>query len=141
MLRPVNPQVWIVGVVVVGGLATLYVATMKLRGREKRMLNDRPDLSDDELFETYFKDSGLPKSVVVELWGELANCLRVPRAKMRPSDRLGKEVGSYWITSEDLDALEVLARRRAQRVGKLLDLSTIHDVDGYVRTVGAIMVR
>lgn len=105
------------------------------------MLNERPDLSDDELFETYFKDSGLPKSVVVDLWDELANCLRVPRAKMRPSDTLGKEVGSYWITSEDLDALEVLAKRRAQRAGKPLDLSTIHDVGDYVRTVGALMVR
>jgi hypothetical protein len=141
LLRPTNAHVWFASVVAMGALGIFGAASMRLRMRKQSTLNQRPDITNDELYETYFKDSGLPKAIVVELWDEVAACLHVPRAKMRPTDRLGKEVGGYWITSEDLDALEARAKNRARHAGKSLDVSTIDDVGGYVRMVGALIAQ
>ena len=57
----------------------------------------------------------------------------MPADRLRPDDRFGKEVGVYWITSDDLDALAAKGRKRANECGLTVDLEKLATVDEYVR--------
>jgi hypothetical protein len=96
-------------------------------------LKSRRNLTDDEIYEQYYASSSLGKAIVLELWHEVADALRTPAGFMRPTDRFGKEVGAYWITSEELDVLGVAARQRANRQGIAIDMKLIRTIDDYVR--------
>jgi hypothetical protein len=50
-------------------------------------------------------------------------------------DRFGKDVGSYLITSDDLDALFERAQRRAQQLHIVVDFAKVTTVDALVRAL------
>ena len=100
-----------------------------------KVLETRESLSEDAVYERYYASTSLPKERVVELWNEVATTLRVPASKVRPEDRFGKEVGAYWITSDDLDALAAKGRRRAKSSGLNIDFEKLATVDEYVKAL------
>jgi len=57
----------------------------------------------------------------------------VPAERLRPNDRFGKDVGVYWITSDELDELAAKGRKRAKELGLTVDLEKLSTVDEYVR--------
>ena len=105
----------------------------KKENKPLRMLNERNSLSNEEIYDKFYSSSGLDKGLVIELWHEIAKALRVPAQKLIPTDAFGKDVGAYWITSESLDHLSELARKRSEMLGLSTDLSSIKTVDDYVK--------
>lgn len=99
----------------------------------RRDLESRERLDDEGVYSRYYATSGLPKDQVLELWHEVADTLRVPAGQLRPEDRFGKNVGAYWITSDDLDVLAAKGRNRAQQLGLAVDFGQLGTVDQYVR--------
>ncbi len=99
----------------------------------RRDLETRERLDDEGVYSRYYATSGLPKDRVLELWHEVAETLRVPAGQLRPEDRFGKNVGAYWITSDDLDVLAAKGRNRAQQLGLTVDFGQLGTVDQYVR--------
>lgn len=89
--------------------------------------------SDYEIYRRFYASSGLNKAAVIDMWHEVARVLRVPAERLRPTDRFGKDAGAYWITSEELDTLGVIAQKRAKRQGLIIDLASIETVDDYVK--------
>jgi hypothetical protein len=121
-----------IGAVVLLGATGWFIRRSKGR-RALALLNGRDALSDAEIYRRFYASSNLSRDDVVELWHEVADALRVPPDRMRPEDKFGKEVGAYWITSEEIDELSRIARRRAEKLGVSFDLKEIKCVDGYVR--------
>lgn len=130
-------SIWIATAValLLAGLA-FAVRTTKKR-KALATLTEREALTDDEIFQRFYASSSLEKGEVVELWREVAQTLGVPAERLRPTDRFGKDIGMHWITSEELDALGVLAQQRANRRGLTIDLSAIQTVDDYVKRLSA----
>jgi hypothetical protein len=120
-----------------GGLAFFLIA-MLLRKRKikkaKNALNTRESLTDEDIYLRFFVSKGLKQSLVRELWREIASILVLPSGKLRPTDRFGKEVGVYFITSEELDALSDRASERAKMQGRELKLADVKTIGEYVET-------
>lgn len=139
-VRPAQPAFW-VGIVVLGlGVAASIASLVLAKQKSKRLFDDRAALSDEEIYR-HFADVGLPQPLVLELWREVAHALHLPADKLRPSDRFGQELGGYWITSDDLDALGQVAAARARRQGATLSLAEIKTLDEYVRRLAAVGQR
>jgi hypothetical protein len=103
------------------------------RRRSVANLEGREPLDDETFYGRYYAESKLPKALVSELRQEVAETLKVPAAKLRPEDRFGKQIGTYWITSDDLDVLAAKGRDRAKRLGLTVDLQKLGTVDEYIR--------
>jgi hypothetical protein len=119
-------------IVLLLGLGPLLLHRQR-RVRELRLLAGRDDLDDDEIYQEFYVTSGLNRASVREIWHEIAKDLRLPAAKIRPTDRFGLDIGRYFYLSEDLDVLAHNAARRAKRLGISVDLQHLATVDGYVR--------
>lgn len=104
------------------------------KNRMVSRLAAREALSDDEIYQRFYASQGLTRDSVIELWREIASTLRLDPSRLRPSDVLGRDVGTYWITSEELDVLGELAGNRAKKLGIQLDPSVIKTVDDYIRS-------
>ncbi|MBU65182.1 MAG: hypothetical protein CL858_06975 [Cupriavidus sp.] len=98
-------------------------------------LQERQDLNDDALYSRFYSDSGISQAKVIELWHEVADALNVAPGQLRPEDEFGKDIGTWSITSEDLDYLGQLALKRAKVNGRSVDLQAIKSVDDYVRAL------
>lgn len=93
----------------------------------------REALDDDAVYSRFYASTALSKAEVQKVWHDIADTLRVPADRIRPDDRFGKEIGVYWITSDDLDALAAKGRERAKKLGLTVDLEKLSTVDEYVR--------
>jgi hypothetical protein len=122
-----------------GGLLLLLLAAWALstlpHRRELKRLNQRESIGDEEVYRRYYADSGLSKVSVREVWMEIATTLRAPPDKLRPTDRFGKDVGTYLVTSEELDDLFELAQCPAKRRQVNLAAERLVTVDDYVRAL------
>jgi hypothetical protein len=116
-------------------LAGLGVVIPWLRRRQSgAALEGRESLDDEAFYARYYAESNLTKVLVGELRHEVAETLKVPAAKLRPEDRFGKQMGTYWITSEDLDVLATKGRNRAKALGLAVDLQKLNTLDDYIRS-------
>ena len=124
---------WI-AVIAAVALAAVGFAIRSRKARQSLSAFDtREALSDDEIYRRFYAASGLSKAAVIDVWHEVARVLRVPAERLQPTDRFGKDIGVHWITSEELDALGVVAQERAKRQGLTVDLALIETVDDYVK--------
>jgi hypothetical protein len=126
------PPTWIVvGLAIVGSRSVL--ARWWRRRRALAAIEYRGSLDDDAFYARYYGDSKLPKGLALQLLHEVAETLKIQATKVRPDDRFGKEIGNYWITSEDLDVLAAKGRERAKTLGAVVDLQKLSTVDEYIR--------
>ena len=63
----------------------------------------------------YYANLGLVS--VTEIWCEIAATLKLLPRKLRPGDRFGDDVGTYMLTSDELDTLTELGEKRAKWLG------------------------
>lgn len=120
---------FLAGIVIACGLAITWLH----RQSSMKILLAREALDDDKLYSMFYSSSGLEKSNVLRAWHDVASALHVPADRLRPSDRFGKEVGRYWITSDELDALAAHAQELSVERGLTVDLEKISTVDEFVR--------
>lgn len=138
MLQPARSVVWI-GVMLFGLGAVASASSLLLVRKQKECaFQSRPALTDEQIYRSYFSDAGLPQSIVLDLWHEVALALKVPPEKLQPSDRFGKELGGYLITSEDLDTLAEIAAARARKFSVIINLESIATLGDYVHKLAAI---
>jgi hypothetical protein len=88
------------GLVIIGMLGVMV--RWVRRRRSAAALEGRESLDDEAFYRRYYAESKLPKGLVIELRREVAETLRVAAEKLRPEDRFGEQIGTYWITSDDL---------------------------------------
>ena len=112
----------------------IYLFQKKKVNKYAEIISSREDLSLDEIYERFYGAEGFDRSAIFDIWQEIAGNLEVSVGKIRPSDRFGKEVGGYLVTSEKLDALGLAAKKRAKKYGIKIEISKIASIDDYVRS-------
>jgi hypothetical protein len=128
------PWILPVGVLLLGGFGGWGVRLL-IHRKELGRLKKRESLDMEELYSRYYSTSGLSKISIWEMWNEIATTLKVPPEKLRPTDRFGDDVGADFPTSENLENLSDLARRRAQQRGINIRLEGLATIDDYVRAL------
>lgn len=122
-------------VIAVGGGAALL--RRKRRQASLQALSERESLSDAEIYRQFYAAGNFDETAVRSAWNEIAETLRVPADKLRPTDKFGADIGVSFITCEELDTLGELAAQRAAPHGKEVDISAIATVDDYVKAFAA----
>ncbi|WP_112187736.1 hypothetical protein [Ralstonia sp. GX3-BWBA] len=134
-----NPILIAALAIALGGGAVLL---RKSRRRNNlRALASRESLSDIEIYKQFYAGDKFDEAAVRSVWNEIAETLRVPADKLRPTDKFGADVGAWSITSEELDTLGELAAKRAALQGKEVDIASLATVDDYVRAFAANAVH
>lgn len=101
------------------------------RTSRQEMLQDRADLSDDQIYQQFYLSSGIPKCKILDSWHDLADLLHVDSGRLRPDDRIIDLKGLVVTLESDIEDLAIEIGSRARRNSpKPDDLET---VDGVVR--------
>lgn len=100
--------------------------------REKPILTDRALISKEELFNSYYRDSGIPAETVFECLSHIANSMEIPMGAIRPSDRFESEYSP--LPGDGLLELGwfLADRRKEAGVDEIEELPT---VDAFIRYV------
>lgn len=124
--------IWIAIAALAAGVAGVGIPHLRRR-RALAQLEARESLEADAFYERFYAATQFPRAAVLQLLQEVADTLHVPAAKLRPDDRFGKDIGTYWITSDHLDLLEVKGRERAKALGLSVDFQSLKTLDDYIR--------
>ncbi len=124
--------IWIAIAALAAGIAGLAIPQLRRR-RALARLEARESLDANAFYERFYAATELPKAAVLQLLQEVAVTCQVPAAKLRPEDRFGKVIGTYWIVSEHLDLLEGKGRERARALGLSVDFHDLKTLDDYIR--------
>lgn len=124
--------IWIAIAALVAGVAGLAVPHLRRR-RALARLEAREALDANAFYERFYAATQLPRPGVLQLLQEVADTLHVPAAKLRPDDRFGQDIGTYWITSDHLDRLALKGRERAKALGLSVDFRNLKTLDDYIR--------
>lgn len=92
-----------------GGLTAwaLYMDRRRQLSKRRRFACRQP-IPLDEIYETFYENSGLERESVLRYWKEVARLLALDARRLRPGDRFAEEYGP--IEGEELgDELEDLA--------------------------------
>jgi hypothetical protein len=125
--------------IAIGGGAVLL--RKNRRQNSLRALSDRESLSDVEIYKQFYAGGNFDEAAVRSAWNEIAETLRVPADKLRPTDKFGADIGVWSVTSEELDTLGELAAKRAALQGKEVNIASLATVDDYVRAFAANAVH
>src|SRR5208283_2362757 len=117
-------------------LVTVFVwlwSIIPFKEKLKRLQN-REEFTSDEIYSRFFADKHLPKGLVLELWNEVADSLRLPKGKLRPSDRFDEELAPVkgWEYDDDIVEVTWAAQHRIKESGATFDLSKIQTLGDYV---------
>ncbi len=118
-----------------------FIASKRKRHAEFAV---REPLGAEEIFATYYADSGLDKSVVIRLWNECAAKLKIQPEKLRPTDRFKEELAAsnFWASLDDpRDDLTRYAIGEGKRFGVTIDLTGTKTLDELIRKLAAVEPR
>ena len=102
-------------------------------------LEERDELSAPDFYAKYYLGSGLEQETVIELLKHVADELRLPAGKLRPTDRFSKELSPGQLHAWDagfgvlIVEVQALARRRGVAIDKRVD-----SLDDYIRIMANI---
>jgi hypothetical protein len=123
------------------GLAAGVWSLVASKRKRQAEFGSRELLTAEDIFATYYGDSGLDKDVVVRLWNECAAKLRIPPEKLRPTDRFEHELGAsdFWASLDDTrEDLARYAMAHAKRFGGTIDLKGTKTLDELIRQLAAV---
>jgi len=129
-----NPTLVAVSVVVLAVIGGVLAWNILPRRQRLKRFECRPNLSLEQIHRQYFARESFPRELVSELWKEVAESLRLPPGKLRPTDRFDQEFAppSGWEYDDEVLELQWAAERRLKRCRTQADLSQIKTVGDYV---------
>jgi hypothetical protein len=129
-----NPTILAVCVCLVAVVGAVWAWNSLPRRERLKRFESRPDLSVEQIYNDFFARENLPAELVSELWKEVAESLRLPPGRLRPTDRFDQELAAPKGWEHDDEILEVqwAAERRLKQCRTQADLSQIKTVGDYV---------
>ena len=99
----------------------------------------RSSVPDEEFFERFYSDSGIPKQTVCEIRGFIASEYSIQADKLLPSDRFSEELsaGRFWDWDSGYAILVFALERAAKEKGVTLDRG-FETVDEFIRVMGEV---
>ena len=95
-------------------------------------LRRREVLRPDDIWLKFYRESSFDRDSVLELWQEVATCLRIEMGRMRPDDHLVDDLNTQGIIQPLLENLRDAAIDRAARIDHKVDIEAIETLNDYV---------
>lgn len=127
----------LIGLILIGTV-WFGIAYLRANKKMKTLVDARPSLSEDEIYERYYAGSGLKRDAVIEAWIEVARVLNLPAGQLRPEDRFGEEIVGRYAVDNELDELSELASKRFKAAGKEWTPEQIKTIGEYVEQLAAL---
>jgi hypothetical protein len=113
-------------------LAAVYVRILWFIFRQRNTLRQRGDGGLNSI-ESTLQATGLPSDAEFQdAIGLVASVVRVPRQKLRWSDRFGSDIGTFSALDETLDRLGGRLLLEQSKAGRPLELENIKTLGDYV---------
>jgi hypothetical protein len=125
-------------------VATGVLSEILRRRKYRVVFGSRASLDDDDLFERHYSESGLDKDTLLRVWQGVGRALRIPREKLRPTDKFDDELAPADIFESLVDRRDSLARwarTEAKRFGADFDYSSPRTLDDVVRQLVRVEMR
>jgi hypothetical protein len=125
------------GIIVVLAITVLFFSQRAMYREKERAFASRHDIGPDEFYDSFYRESGLPRQGVVELLREVSTETGIPASKLRPQDRFGRELAPVrgWEFDDGIGILEWNVQRRAKRICRPIDLKQVRTLDDYIRVM------
>ncbi|OGL47350.1 MAG: hypothetical protein A2W05_00965 [Candidatus Schekmanbacteria bacterium RBG_16_38_10] len=135
-------QMVIFGVVILGSLAGLWLATRNVKRKRRLPFQDRPDMSEEEFFVTYYRDASITKETICHVLKVVANATEIPATKIRPSDRFDRELAPVrgWEFDDGLAEISWFAKSKMKKAG-VREPTQLHTVDDLIRYVALLEIQ
>ena len=119
-----------IGLGIVGlALGFTFLANKVEKDDRRRLVNDRPSLTDDELYRDFFADASLSIEAFSVAWKQIAKHLAIDPGKLRPSDRLAWLDTSITAMNSDVDyLLDEVAMHSPAGTDLKYDTATVGDL-------------
>lgn len=112
-------------------LVAILVVVIDLLGDGTR---GRKLLSDNDIT-GLFSDAEIDADIVIVLWTEIADCMRVKKGRLRPHDMLAElEPAGSALHTPYYDELISFADARARRHGRSVNIEDVQTVRDYILT-------
>lgn len=115
-------------------IGVCYFLDWQRRNKVWRLKPDREELDDLSVYQQFYATAQLMEQDVIMLWHEIADTLKVPAGKIRPTDIFGEDIGGGVLVTTELDELSRLGAQRARGLKLSIDLQAVKTVDDYIRT-------
>ena len=116
---------------------TMFGVYKKIKKKKADRFEERATLSDEDFFNTFYKDSGISKSVIKEIIKDIATATEIPIGKLRPTDRFDHELAPVkgWEFGDGLIELNWRVMERIEERTKKERIPSLNTVDDYIRYV------
>jgi hypothetical protein len=130
----VSSHIWITFFLILTAAGGVFLWDRIPRNKKRDRFKDRENLSPEQIFDMFYRETGCPRELVMDLWNEVADVLEIEPGKLRPTDRFDKELAAVegWEFDDDLTALSAAAMHGCQTKGLEKDLSTIQTLEDYI---------
>ena len=100
--------------------------------------SDREELTTEEIYNKYFSDKGIPKDAMIRLWDELADCIELPKGKLRPMDRFDRELAPEkgFEYDDPINGVFYLMKKKSQKYGLKLEYEKLETIADYIQFFG-----
>ncbi|KMN36077.1 hypothetical protein VI26_08445 [Chromobacterium sp. LK1] len=115
-------------------IGVCYFLDWQRRNKVLQLKPDREELDDLSVYQQFYATAELMEPDVIMLWHEIADTLKVPAGKIRPTDVFGEDIGGGVLVTTELDELSWLGAQRARGLKLSIDLQAVKTVDDYIRT-------
>jgi hypothetical protein len=118
------------------GITLLWFGDRSAKRKRRVRFQDRPEITEDEFFSMYYKESGIAKEIVSDVLRRIANATEISALKIRPSDRFDRELAPVkgWEYGDGLAEISwfVKDKKKEARVRESVQLHTVDDLIRYV---------
>jgi hypothetical protein len=132
-------QIVFLGVVVIGGLAYMYFAERRAKRKRETPFYNRSDLSEEEFFLTYYRDTKIKKKTVSDVLRVISDATEIPTTKIRPSDRFDREFALTrgFDFDDGISEISHFLKGKMNQMG-ISEMPRLYTVDDLIRYVGQL---
>ncbi len=135
-------QIIFLGIVVIGVLAYLFFAERRAKRKRGAPFQDRPDMTEEEFFHTYYGNAKIQKQTVSEVLKIISDATEIPLAKIRPSDRFDREFALTrgFDFDDGISEMSRFLKSKMKQVG-ISEVPKLYTVDDLIRYVSRLETK
>jgi len=109
------------------------------RSRRRERIAERESLSEADIYDRFYRKTGLSRAAVLKYWNEVARWLRMPAGKLRPSDRFDVELAPVKGAEldDEIEELSDYLEEEKTQLGINADLAQLKTLDDLIRLFAA----
>ena len=125
----------VLGLIALAGFTAAWIAIKYVRSSRLSRFRDRENLSLEDIYARYFRDSGIEEETFFKVWQDAAKRLNLPMGKLRPTDRFDQELKPLpeWAYYDDyVEVLLESAMKSTKRGGLTINIAELQTLGDFV---------